>query len=126
MNQNNMLTSDKNNSNEDTNNNSFPIIVSNSYIKKYYLDERLDVLPKEVKNKIKELFVTMTEEYGGMAIAYYNNLTFDISFEIKCNAEDFNFDEIGANYKLSKIEKEYEEIFNQIASFCKFKFNGLI
>lgn len=107
-------------------NNSFPIIVSNSYIKKYYLDDRLEVLPKEIKTKIKKILVKLTEEIGGVIIVYYNNDENDLIFDIKNNDDDYSFDEIAAKYKLSKLEKEYEELFSQIASFCKFKFNGLV
>lgn len=103
-----------------------PIIVSNSYIKKYYLDERLEVLPKEIKNKIKKSLVELTEEVGGIVIVYYNNSKYDITFEISSNDDDLNFDEINAKYKLSRLEKEHEELFSQIANFCKFKFNGLV
>ena len=110
----------------DEKSNSLPIIVSNSYIKKYYLDERLDILPKEIKNEIKKLFVGLTEECGGVAIVYFNNDENDLSFDINKNDDDFNFDDIAAKYKLSRIEKEYEEVFTQIADFCKFKFNGLV
>ena len=103
-----------------------PIIVSNSYIKKYYLDERLNVLPKEVKDTLKTIFVKLTEEVGGVVEVLFDNKEYDILFKITPNDDDYNFDEINANYKLSKIEREYKEIFSQIAQFCKFKFNGLV
>ena len=103
-----------------------PIIVSNSYIKKYYLDDRLDVLPVEVKNKLKTIFVKLTEEVGGVVEALFDNKEYDIVFKITSNDDDYNFDEINANYKLSKMEREYAEIFEQVAKFCKFKFNGFV
>lgn len=103
-----------------------PIIVSNSYIKKYYLDERLNVLPKEVKDTLKTIFVKLTEEVGGVVEVLFDNREYDILFKITSNDDDYNFDEINANYKLSKIERDYREIFNQIAQFYKFKFNGLV
>ena len=114
------------NNNLNDNGNSFPIIVSNSYIKKYYLDNRLEVLPKDVKSELKKSFVKLSEEIGGVIIVCFNNDENDLSFDIKKNDEDYNFDEIAAKYKLSRLEKEYEEVFTQIASFCKFKFNGLV
>ena len=103
-----------------------PIIVSNSYIKKYYLDDRLDVLPVEVKNKLKTIFVKLTEEVGGVVEALFDNKEYDIVFKITSNDDDYNFDEINANYKLSKMEREYAEIFEQVAKFCKFKFSGFV
>lgn len=103
-----------------------PIIVSNSYNKKYYLDDRLNVLPKEVKDTLKIIFVELTEEVGGVAEVSFDNKEYDLVFKIYKNDDDFNYDEINANYKLSRIEREYSEIFSQIAEFCKFKLNGLV
>lgn len=103
-----------------------PIIVSNSYLKKYYLDERLNVLPKEVKDTLKIIFVKLTEEVGGVVEVLFDNSEYDLVFKNYKNDDDFNYDEINANYKLSKIEREYKEIFDQVAQFCKFKFNGLV
>ena len=39
---------------------------------------------------------------------------------------NYNFDSINANYKLSKLERENREIFDAVAKFCKFKLNGLV
>ena len=100
--------------------------MSNSYIKKYYLDERLNVLPKEVKDALKILFVKLTEEVGGIAKVIFDNDTYEIYTEMEKNDEDMLFDEINATYKLSKIERENEKIFSDIATFCKFKFNGIV
>ena len=112
--------------NKDNNQNQVPIIVSNSYIKKYYLDERLNVLPKEVKDALKILFVKLTEEVGGIAKVIFDNNTYEIYTEITKNDDDMLFDEINATYKLSKLEKDNEKIFADIATFCKFKFNGIV
>lgn len=102
-----------------------PIIVSNSYIKKYYLDKRLEVLPNEVKSALKIMFVELTEEVGGVVEALYSNTMYDITFKSYCNDDDFDYDEINAKYKLSQMERNNQDIFNDIAKFCKFKFNGI-
>lgn len=103
-----------------------PIIVSNSYSKKYYLDERLNALPKEIKDALKIIFVTHTEEVGGIAEVSFDFNENDLIFKSYNNDDDFSYDEINANYKLFRIEKEYSEMFENIASFCKFKLNGII
>ena len=117
---------EKQNNNENQDVVQIPIIVSNSYSKKYYLDERLNVLPKEVKDTLKIIFVQLTEEVGGVAEVSFDNKEYDLVFKTYKNDDDFNYDEINANYKLSRIEREYSEIFSQIAEFCKFKLNGLV
>lgn len=106
--------------------NSVPIIVSNSYTKKFYIDEKLSSLPKEVKEAVKILFVSLTEEVGGIAIANFDMKEYDIIFTIDSDDNDYSFDEINANYKLSKIARENKELFDGIATFCKFKYNGIV
>lgn len=107
-------------------NNGIPIIVSNSYIKKYYFDERLESLPKEVKDTLKILFVKLSEEIGGITEVIFDNDSYEIFSRCIKNDDDLVFDEINANYKLSKLEKENAELFSKIATFCKFKLNGLV
>ena len=103
-----------------------PIIVSNSYIKKYYLDSRLEVLPKEIKNEVKVALMKLTEEVGGIVLAMYDNIESKVLFRVAKVDDDIGFDEINANYKLSKFEREKADTFDKIAEFCKFKFNGLV
>lgn len=111
---------------ENTNQNLIPIIVSNSYEKKYYLDKRLESLPKEVKDNLKILLVTHTESVGGCVEISFDNTMYDLVFRAYNNDDDFNYDEINANYKLTRLEKNNKEFFDKIAEFCKFKLNGLV
>lgn len=108
------------------NNDLTPIIVSNSYVKKYYIDPRLESLPKEVKDTLKIVFVKLTEDVGGVLELVYDNNSYEVFTHIARNDDDLEFDEINANYRLSRLEKEHEKIFEDIATFCKFKFNGLV
>lgn len=99
------------------------ISVSNSYISKYYLDKRLDILPKELKDGIKIMMVSFTEENGGILEMRYNDkLTSIFLFSYK-DDNDYLYDEISAGIKLQKLEKESEELFNNLAIFCKMKFH---
>lgn len=99
------------------------IAVSNSYISKFYLDERLNALEKDIKDGIKILMVSFTEENGGVLELRYNDkLTSIYLFSYK-DDEDFLYDEISAGLKLQKLEKEYEEMFNNLSLYCKMKFH---
>ena len=68
--------------------------------------------------------ISMTEAKFMYKNGYINEN--DLVFRINKEDDDYNFDEIEANYKLSIIEKENEQLFKEINNFCKFKFNGLI
>lgn len=101
------------------------IAVSNSYISKFYFDDRLKALPKELKDGIKILMVTLTEENGGILEAIYNDKECSIYFKTYADDEDYLYDEIGAIYKMRKMERENEELFNNLALFCKMKFHKI-
>ena len=111
---------------DNINENIIPIIVSNSYERKYYLDKRLESLPKEVKDVLKILFVTHTENVGGCVEVSFDNKVYDLIFRAYKNDDDFDYDEIKANYELNRIEKQNEDLFKKVAEFCKFKLNGLV
>ena len=99
------------------------IAVSNSYISKFYLDERLNALEKDIKDGIKILMVSFTEENGGILEMRYNDkLTSIFLFSYK-DDNDFLYDEIASGIKMQKLEKESEELFNNLAIFCKMKFH---
>ena len=100
------------------------IAVSNSYITKFYLDERLDKsLTKELKDGLKFLMVALTEENGGILECRYNDKNTMIQFITYKDDNDYLYDEIGANLHLRKIERENEEFFDNLALFCKMKFH---
>ena len=82
------------------NNDLTPIIVSNSYVKKYYIDPRLESLPKEVKDTLKIVFVKLTEDVGGVLELVYDNNSYEVFTHIARNDDDLEFDEINANYRL--------------------------
>lgn len=102
------------------------IIVSNSYNKKFYLDKNLNKLPNEIKNEIKILFVKFTEKYGGIIEVIFDKINSDLIFRTYKNDNDFDYDEINVNYKMSKMQKDNEQLFLNIALFCKYKLNGIV
>lgn len=100
------------------------IAVSNSYITKYYLDERLDKsLTKELKDGLKFLMIALTEENGGILECRYDDKSTMIHFFTYKDDNDFLYDEIGANLHLRKMERENEEFFENLALYCKMKFH---
>lgn len=99
------------------------IAVSNSYISKFYLDKRLEVLPQELKDGIKVLMVTFTEENGGVLEMRYNDQLTSIFLFTYKDDNDFLYDDIAAGLKMQKLEKESADLFNNLSIFCKLKFH---
>ena len=109
---------------ENENNEDVIIAVANSYISKYYLDNRLESLPIEVKNILKLNLINLTEENGGIVEAIFDNKNTLIYFKSYCRDTDFLYDEIGINLKIKKMMKDNSELYSKIALFCKIKFNN--
>lgn len=101
------------------NNNELIIAVSNQYIMKYYCDGLINALPEDLQDQIKLILVGFTEECGGILELIYNNEFNDITFKSYSENIDFTYDEIEAKYKLSKLEKEYESFWEELAKYIK-------
>lgn len=101
------------------------IAVSNSYIQKFYLDERLNSLPKEIKDELKILMINITEEDGGILECRFLDKETELHFISYKDDEDYLYDEIGANLHLRKMERENVEFFESLAIYCKLKFHNV-
>ena len=101
------------------NENELIIAVSNQYIMKYYSDGLINALPEDLQDQIKLILVGFTEECGGILELIYNNEFNDITFKTYSEDIDFTYDEIEAKYKLSKLEKEYESFWEELAKYIK-------
>ena len=101
------------------NKNELIIAVSNQYIMKYYSDGLINALPEDLQDQIKLILVGFTEECGGILELIYNNEFNDITFKTYSEDIDFTYDEIEAKYKLSKLEKEYESFWAELAKYIK-------
>ena len=95
------------------------IAVSNQYIMKYYSDDLINALPQDLQDQIKLILVGFTEECGGILELVYNTEFNDITFKTYSEDIDFTYDEIEAKYKLSKLEKEYESFWVELAKYIK-------
>ena len=101
------------------NENELIIAVSNQYIMKYYSDGLINALPEDLQDQIKLILVGFTEECGGILELVYNTEFNDITFKTYSEDIDFTYDEIEAKYKLSKLEKEYESFWEELAKYIK-------
>lgn len=114
---------------EDLNNkpieNVIKFAVSNSYISKFYFDSRLNNIPIELKNTLKQIMVSLAEENGGIIEAIYDDKQTICYFDSYASDDDYMYDEIGAKYKLRQIEKLNENVLEELAFYCKFKFRNM-
>ena len=91
---------------------------ANSYIKKFYINPEFEKLPQLIKQELQILCVTFTEEIGGIFVLEFKE-DGNLNIKVSSDKEDFNFDEIGSELKIKKIQEEKKELFNGIETYYK-------
>lgn len=94
------------------------LCVSNSYEKKYYLNEIFDGLPQRVKDELKILCVLFTEDVGGVLELKFNEEG-TLELETKADEEDLLYDEIGSVLKIKQIQNTKQELLESLEMFYK-------
>ena len=94
------------------------LCVSNSYEKKYYMNQDFDGLPDHIKKELKIMCVLFTEDVGGiMMLEYDENGTLQIKTEAA--EEDILYDEIGAALKIKQIRNEKADLLQALELYFK-------
>ena len=94
------------------------LCVSNSYEKKYYLNEIFDGLPQRVKDELKIMCVIFTEDIGGILELKFNDEgTLEIT--TKADETDLLYDEIGSVLKVKQIQNTQQDLLESLEMFYK-------
>lgn len=91
---------------------------SNSYEKKYYLNENFEALPQNIKDELKIMCVLYTEEIGGVLTLEYED-DGSLMFQITSDEGDLLFDEIGSVLKMKQLREEKKELFEALELYYK-------
>ncbi len=99
------------------------LCAASYYSKKYYFNQDFDQLPEEVRNELKILCVTHTEEVGGtLSVGFEENGT--IFIEVKANEEDLLYDEIGSHLKVKQKQREKKELWEALETYFRIFYLG--
>lgn len=99
------------------------LCVSNSYQKKYYLNNNFENLPEHIKQELKIMCVLYTEDIGGVLSVEFDpdgNLLFNTSSE----EGDYFYDEIGSVLKIKQYQNEKRDLLEAIETYYKVLFLG--
>ena len=100
------------------------LCVSNSYERKFYLDEAFQGLPQSIKDELKIMCVLFTEDVGGILKLFFDeNGTLEIQTER--DEGDLLYDEIGSVLKVKQIQNEKRELLESLELFFKVFYLGL-
>ena len=96
---------------------------SNSYQQKYYYNPEFNMIPDSIKDELKIMCVRYTEEAGGIITMEFDK-NGSLKFKVRVADGDYMFDEIESGLKISKYQKEKEELVGEIELFYKVVFLG--
>lgn len=99
------------------------LCVSNSYEKKYYLNEDFNGLPEHIKNELKIMCVLFTEDIGGILIMKFNDEG-TLFFKTESDEGDILYDEIGSVLKVKQLQSEKSELLTSLELYFKVFFLG--
>jgi len=91
---------------------------SSSYDKKYYLDDKFDGLPQQIKDELKIMCVLYTEDVGGiLTLEFEEDGT--LTFQVTSDESDFLFDEIGSVLKVKQLQHTKRELLESLEMYSK-------
>ncbi len=96
---------------------------SNSYQKKYYLNEDFKGLPDQVKDELKITCVLYTEEIGGILTVEFDEEG-HLSFVTRAEENDFFYDEIGSVLKIKQMRQEKRDLWESLELYYRVFFLG--
>lgn len=106
-----------------SNNKEVVLCVSNSYQKKFYLNENFNGLPQGIRDELKIMCVLYTEDIGGILEIVFNE-DGELDFRTSYEDGDFFYDEIGSVLKIKQYQNEKRELLESIETYYKIVFLG--
>ena len=99
------------------------LAASSAYDKKFYFNEDFDQLPQAIKDEIKIICVTYTEDVGGILTIGFDEEG-NLFLESEANEKDLLFDEIGSALKIKQMQREREELWESLEMYFKVFYLG--
>ena len=96
---------------------------ANSYTQKYYFNNRFKLLPDTIKDELKIMCVSFTEDAGGILTLEFDPLG-NLKFGVRVDDGDFYFDEIESGLKIGRYQRDKKELLSQLELFYKVMFLG--
>ena len=89
------------------------LAAANSEQQKYYLEHEYSFQPDPVKEDLKKICVVLAEKLRCTFVVGFEE-NGDLYFETVKREDDFDFDDIGAELEIKKIQREELELFRAI------------
>ncbi|MBQ7535782.1 MAG: hypothetical protein IJT43_09225 [Stomatobaculum sp.] len=97
---------------------------ANSYNEKYYLAPEFESLPESVRNELKILCVSITEECGGILTLEFDSEG-NLNFVSRAEDGDYLFDDISSGMKIGRARFEHRELLEGLELYYRVRFLGM-
>lgn len=87
---------------------------------KYYFNPDFYLLPEEVKDELEATVVLFTEEVGGALVLLFDEAG-ELLIQTRAN-DDIYYDEIGAGLMVKEIQRNKQELLEQLTLFYRMFF----
>ena len=94
------------------------LCVSNSYEKKYYMNQDFDGLPDHIKKELKIMCVLFTEEVGGILVLEYDEEG-NLQIITEADEGDLLYDDIGCGLKIRQMQMEKRDLLESLEMYYK-------
>lgn len=91
---------------------------ANSYEKKYYLNEKFNNLPEQVKQELQIICVMFTEEVGGTIVLEFDDDGY-LELITDANEDDILYDEISSGLKINQIRLDKRELLEALEMYYR-------
>lgn len=91
---------------------------ANSYEQKYYFNSDFDKLPDSIKDELKIMCVSFTEDIGGIITLEFTE-DGTLEFKVMCDDYDVTFDDIGCGLKIKQLQTEKRDLLESLETFYK-------
>ena len=86
------------------------LAAANNKEQKYFMEEEFRFLPDAIKEDLKTICIRMAEKLNCTFVVGFDE-NGDVYFETVRHEGDFDFDEIGAELEIKRLQKEELELF---------------
>lgn len=91
---------------------------ASKYTEKYYLNPDFEGLPELIQQELQIMCVLFTEDIGGIIMLYYDD-DGNLQITTECNEDDILYDDIGSVLKIKQLQRDKEELFEQLEQYYK-------
>ena len=94
------------------------LCAASAYEQKFYFNKIYDRIPTKVKEELQIMCVLYTEDVGGILEVKFAD-DGRVLLETRAKDSDINYDDIGAELLIGRLQEEKEELFKQLEIFYR-------